>query len=60
MQTRTTGSLGLMKEGKPQPRALIDLQTDRHRYMAVRKGKGQKEIIQEFWNNVEGTIEVGV
>lgn len=31
-----------------------------HRYMAVRKGEGQKDIIEEFWNNVEGTLEVTV
>lgn len=33
---------------------------EERRYLAVRKGEGQKGIIEEFWNNVEGTIEVGV
>ncbi|KAF1348699.1 inositol monophosphatase [Delphinella strobiligena] len=33
---------------------------EERRYLAVRKGQGQKEIIEEFWNNVEGTIEAGV
>lgn len=33
---------------------------EERRYLAVRKGQGQKEIIEEFWSNVVGTIEVGV
>lgn len=33
---------------------------EERRYLAVRKGEGQKEIIEEFWDNVVGTIEVGV
>jgi myo-inositol-1(or 4)-monophosphatase len=27
--------------------------------MAVRGGEGQKEIIEEFWGCVGGTVEVG-
>jgi len=33
---------------------------EERRYLAVRKGQGQKELIEEFWTNVEGTLEVGV
>lgn len=33
---------------------------DERRYLAVRKGQGQKELIEEFWDNVEGTLEVGI
>lgn len=32
---------------------------EQRRYMAVRAGKDQKEIIEEFWACVEGKIEVG-
>lgn len=30
------------------------------RYMAVRRGEGQKEAIEEFWSCVEGKLEVGI
>lgn len=32
---------------------------DQRRYMAVRAGPGQKEIVGEFWRCVEGRVEVG-
>ena len=32
---------------------------DQRRYMAVRGGKGQRDVIEEFWSCVEGSIEVG-
>ena len=32
---------------------------DQRRYMAVRGGEGQKQIIQEFWSCVKGRIQVG-
>lgn len=32
--------------------------TDR-RVLAVRKGEGQKEFIEEFWSNIQGKLEVG-
>lgn len=33
---------------------------DERRYMAVRGGEGQKEVIEEFWGLVEGAFEVGI
>lgn len=33
---------------------------DERRYLAVRKGEGQKELIEEFWSHVAGKIEVGL
>ena len=36
-----------------------DPKLDQRRYMAVRGGEGQKEIIEEFWRCVEGRVEVG-
>jgi myo-inositol-1(or 4)-monophosphatase len=33
---------------------------DERRYMAVRGGEGQKEIIEEFWGLVDGAFEVGI
>ena len=32
---------------------------DQRRYMAIRGGEGQKRIVEEFWNCVEGKVEVG-
>lgn len=32
---------------------------DQRRYLAVRGGHGQKEIIEEFWSYVQGRVEVG-
>ncbi|KAI5360811.1 Putative inositol monophosphatase [Septoria linicola] len=32
---------------------------EQRRYMAVRGGEGQKEIVEEFWGCVEGKVEVG-
>ncbi len=32
---------------------------DERRYLAVRAGEGQKELIEEFWGLVEGRFEVG-
>ncbi|KAF4550806.1 Inositol monophosphatase-like protein 1 [Elsinoe fawcettii] len=32
---------------------------DDRRYLAVRKGDGQKELVEEYWSHVAGTIEVG-
>ncbi|KAH9832143.1 Inositol monophosphatase [Teratosphaeria destructans] len=32
---------------------------DQRRYMGVRKGEGQKAIIEEFWSCVEGKVQVG-
>jgi myo-inositol-1(or 4)-monophosphatase len=32
---------------------------DQRRYMAVRGGRDQKAVIEEFWGCVEGTVEVG-
>lgn len=31
---------------------------DGRRYLAVRKGQGQKELIEEMWENVQGRLEV--
>jgi len=36
-----------------------DPKVDQRRYMAVRAGQGQKDIIEEFWSCVEGRLEVG-
>ncbi|PNS17197.1 Inositol monophosphatase 2 [Sphaceloma murrayae] len=33
---------------------------DGRRYLAVRQGEGQKELVEEFWTHVAGTLEVGV
>jgi myo-inositol-1(or 4)-monophosphatase len=33
---------------------------DGRRYLAVRGGEGQKEVIEEFWGLVEGRFEVGL
>ncbi|KAK7544702.1 uncharacterized protein J3D65DRAFT_32967 [Phyllosticta citribraziliensis] len=33
---------------------------DGRRYLAVRKGDGQKEIVEEFWSYVQGKMEVGL
>lgn len=33
---------------------------DGRRYLAVRKGEGQKEIVEEFWSFVQGKMEVGL
>jgi myo-inositol-1(or 4)-monophosphatase len=33
---------------------------DGRRYLAVRGGEGQREIVEEFWGLVEGRFEVGV
>jgi myo-inositol-1(or 4)-monophosphatase len=33
---------------------------EERRYMAVRAGSGQKELIEEFWGLVEGKFEVGI
>ena len=34
-------------------------QVEQRRYLAVRAGQGQEEIIKEFWGCVEGKLEVG-
>lgn len=34
-------------------------EVDQRRYMGVRGGDGQREIIEEFWGCVEGRVEVG-
>ena len=36
-----------------------DPKVEQRRYMAVRGGEGQKQIIEEFWSCVEGRLEVG-
>lgn len=36
-----------------------DPKLDQMRYMGVRGGEGQKEIVEEFWSCVEGRVEVG-
>ncbi|KAK8195039.1 uncharacterized protein BKA78DRAFT_308927 [Phyllosticta capitalensis] len=33
---------------------------DGRRYLAVRKGEGQKKIVEEFWSFVQGKMEVGL
>ncbi|PSK43986.1 Inositol monophosphatase 2 [Elsinoe australis] len=33
---------------------------DDRRYLAVRKGEGQKQLVEDFWNHVAGKLEVGV
>jgi len=33
---------------------------DERRYLAVRAGERQKELIEEFWGLVDGAFEVGV
>ena len=32
---------------------------DQRRYFAVRGGKGQEQIIKEFWSYVQGRVQVG-
>jgi len=32
---------------------------DQRRYMAVRGGEGQREVVEEFWRCVQGRLEVG-
>lgn len=47
---------GIMVDGNPgewQPRV------DQRRYLAVRKGEGQKGVVEEFWGFVQGKFEVG-
>ena len=51
------GSWCIMVDANPgnwEPRV------DERRYMAVRGGQGQKEIVEEFWGLVEGRFEVGI
>lgn len=48
---------GIMVDANPgnwEPRI------DERRYMAVRGGSGQKEIVEEFWSLVEGRFAVGI
>ncbi|KAH9877397.1 hypothetical protein IAQ61_002763 [Plenodomus lingam] len=48
---------GMMVDANPgnwEPRI------DERRYMAVRGGQGQKEVIKEFWSLVDGAFEVGI
>ncbi|KAF2852402.1 inositol monophosphatase [Plenodomus tracheiphilus IPT5] len=48
---------GMMVDANPgnwEPRI------DERRYMAVRGGQGQKEVIEEFWSLVDGAFEVGI
>lgn len=48
---------GMMVDANPgnwEPRI------DERRYMAVRGGEGQKEVIGEFWGLINGAFEVGV
>jgi len=48
---------GIMVDANPgnwEPRV------DERRYMAVRDGEGQKEIVEEFWGLVHGSFEVGI
>lgn len=48
---------GIMVDANPgnwEPRI------DERRYMAVRGGEGQKDVVEEFWGLVEGAFEVGV
>jgi myo-inositol-1(or 4)-monophosphatase len=33
---------------------------EERRYMAVRKGQGQKELVEQFWKCVEGKFDVGI
>ncbi|KAB2575936.1 Inositol monophosphatase [Lasiodiplodia theobromae] len=47
---------GIVVDGNPgewKPRI------DQRRYLAVRKGEGQKAIVEEFWGFVQGKFEVG-
>ena len=48
---------GIMVDANPgnwEPRV------DERRYMAVRGGEGQKDIVEEFWGLVHGKFEVGI
>ncbi|KIW08149.1 uncharacterized protein PV09_01081 [Verruconis gallopava] len=48
---------GLMADANPgnwEPRI------DERRYLAVRKGEGQKAIVEELWSYVQGKFEVGL
>lgn len=48
---------GMMVDANPgnwEPRL------DERRYLAVRGGEGQKDIINEFWSLVDGAFEVGI
>ena len=50
---------GIMVGGNPGE---WDVELDSRRYLAVRPspgGEGQKEIVQEFWNNIQGTFDYG-
>ncbi|EKG19918.1 Inositol monophosphatase [Macrophomina phaseolina MS6] len=47
---------GIIVDGNPgewEPRV------DQRRYLAVRKGEGQKKLVEEFWSFVQGRFEVG-
>ncbi|KAK7547783.1 hypothetical protein IWX49DRAFT_527154 [Phyllosticta citricarpa] len=48
---------GFIVDGNP---GNWDQSVDGRRYLAVRKGEGQKEIIEEFWSYVQGKMEVGL
>jgi myo-inositol-1(or 4)-monophosphatase len=37
----------------------FDPKVDQRRYMAIRGGEGQQKIAEEFWDCVDGKIEVG-
>ncbi|KAI4923019.1 hypothetical protein J4E90_001455 [Alternaria incomplexa] len=47
---------GIMVDANP---GNWDPKVEGQRYMAVRGGEGQKEIVEEFWGLVEGAFEVG-
>ncbi|KAK7519135.1 uncharacterized protein IWZ02DRAFT_449574 [Phyllosticta citriasiana] len=48
---------GFIVDGNP---GNWDQSVDGRRYLAVRKGEGQKEIVEEFWSYVQGKMEVGL
>lgn len=52
--TEAGGAIVDANKGNWKPRV------DERRYLAVRKGQGQKELIEVFWDNVQGTLEVGI
>ncbi|KAF2135939.1 uncharacterized protein K452DRAFT_354173 [Aplosporella prunicola CBS 121167] len=48
---------GLIVDGNP---GNWEQSVDGRRYLAVRKGEGQKAMVEEFWGWIQGKMEVGI
>ncbi|KAF2097861.1 inositol monophosphatase [Rhizodiscina lignyota] len=48
---------GIMVDANP---GNWDPSLEGRRYLAVRNGEGQKEIVEQFWSHIQGRFEVGV